>query len=92
MFESCFMCFLESLSSQNTRKHVCLLEVMMRFKSVINQLSYMRCIKVVTILCKIVEVSNIVDPFRCFIKLLCLSVVELGLNFYYLLLNNLYWD
>lgn len=83
--------FFKSLSSQNTRKHVHLSEVM-RFKSCINQLNYVHCIKVTTISCKIIKVSHIIDSFHCFIKLLCLIAGGFELNFHYLLLNNLHWD
>lgn len=41
---------------------------------------------------KIIKVSHIIDSFHCFIKLLCLIAGEFGLNFHYLLLNNLHWD
>lgn len=60
--------------------------------SQINHSIYVDCIKVVTIFCKIIKISNIIDSFHCFMKLLCLILGEFGLNFHYLLLNNLHWD
>lgn len=79
------------LSSQNARKRVHLSEVM-RFESCIYQLRCVNCIKVMKISCKIIKVSHIIDSFHCFIKLLCLMAGGFGLNFHYLLLNNLHWD